>query len=325
MPEPRTRVAIVTGANTGIGRETALALAKDGIKVFLACRSLSKADEAIEYILKSVPEADVEALELDLRTLESVHKCANQFKSKKLPLNILVNNAGAAMGTSWYTPEGVGGSAQVNFLGPYVLTRLLEKNLIEGAPSRVVNVSSITHRHARIRDADKFLRDFKSGLYGHTKLANVLFTSELQRRWGDRGVEAIAVDPGSVSSDIWRRSKYNRPPFSWVLKSAYAPTWDGAKAVIYSASSPLDSEKSKQGRPFKYIARGAFTWSVVTTAKPIGILHLFVTFLDWPLRWASRGYLCSQIKDVPAAPWAYDKELAATIWNKAGAITGFDQ
>jgi retinol dehydrogenase-12 len=147
------KVAIVTGGNTGLGKETALALAKVDIKVFITCRSVDKGREAVTYIQDACPTADVEILLLDLKTLESVRKCAAEFKSRKLPLNILVNNAGAAMGKPWYTQEGVGGSAQVNHLGAYTLTRLLEEELTLGAPSRVVNVSSVTHRLASMPDA----------------------------------------------------------------------------------------------------------------------------------------------------------------------------
>lgn len=318
------KVAIVTGGNTGIGRETALALVKDGMKVFITCRSVDKGRESVAYIQDACPTADLEILLLDLKTLDSVRKCASEFKSRKLPLSVLVNNAGSAMGKSWYTEEGVGGSAQVNYLGHYVFTRLLEEELALGAPSRVVNVSSITHRQAIIPDADTFLKKFSGGLYVECKLANVLFTLEAQRQWQGKGIQSAAVDPGAVWSDIWRRSKFNKPPFSWVLKATYAPTWDGAKPVIYAATAPYDAPKKEQA-PVRYFARGCFASPLITSIYPGRLLfHLLGSFLDWPIRKLSGGALCSQVKDVPAAPAAYDTKLSASLWKQSALVAGFD-
>ncbi|CAM6125647.1 unnamed protein product [Calypogeia fissa] len=320
----KQKVAIVTGANTGIGRETALALAKDDVKVFITCRDWDKGREAVKYIQDACPTADVEIILLDLKTLDSVRRAAAEFKSKKLPLNILVNNAGSAMGKPWYTAEGVGGSAQVNYLGAYAFTRLLEEELTLGAPSRVVNVSSITHRHASIETAVKFLKNFKAGLYAECKLASVLFTHEAQRQWQGKGIESASVDPGAVWSDIWRRSKFNKPPFSWLLKVCYAPTWDGAKPVIYAATAPYDPPK-KEKEPVRFFARGCFASPLVTYPIPGGqLIHVIASFLDWPIRKFSRGAFCSQIKDVPAAPIAYDKNLASSLWKESAIIVGLD-
>ncbi|KAH9542587.1 hypothetical protein CY35_13G015400 [Sphagnum magellanicum] len=312
------RVAIVTGSNTGIGRETALSLARDGMKVFLACRSVDKAHEAATYIRESSKGADVDILLLDLRTLESVRKCAADFKSHNLPLHLLVNNAGVALGTPWYTSEGVGGSAQVNYLGPYVLTRLLEDKLVAGAPSRVVNVSSAMHRRARIDNPEKFLREFKEGDYSQAKLANVLFTFELQRRWQGKGVQACAVDPGAVASDIWRRSLFNQKPWKWLVKLLFAPTWDGAIPVVHAATTPLDdTQKDTQLRLF---ARGGFAWPVAVQPRPSTFFGMCGAALDWPIRNLSRGWLLSEVKEVPANPIAYDTNLASKLWTLSADI-----
>ncbi|KAG0627544.1 hypothetical protein M758_2G209700 [Ceratodon purpureus] len=316
-------VAIVTGSNTGIGRETALSLAKDGMKVFMACRSADRGHEAASYIREACPEADVEVLLLDLKTLDSVRKCATDFKSRNLPLKLLVNNAGVTLGTPWYTDEGVGGSAQVNYLGHYVLTRLLEDSLVAGAPSRVVNVSSIMGRGVTIPDPEKFFKDFRAGQYAQAKLANILFSFELQRRWQVKGIQTCAVDPGAVMSDIWRRSRFNKPPISWGMKVAFAPTWDGATPVYHAATTPLKTEQDKT--PLRLFARGGFAWWGVTKPSPTPILQLTAAALDWPVRFLSRGMFFSKVEEVPANPQAYDEKLASKLWSLSADIAGLPE
>ncbi|CAK9863954.1 unnamed protein product [Sphagnum jensenii] len=280
------RVAIVTGANTGIGRETALGLAKAGMKVFLACRNADKAREAATYIRQScshIPggQADVDILVLDLQSLQSVRKCATDFKSRNLPLHLLVNNAGVnpihIPGPPWYTAEGVGVSAQINYLGPYVLTRLLEKNLVAAAPSRVVNVSSIRHRQGKMQDPvyhdvlrEKFLRDFEAASYTEAKLANILFTFELQRRW-----------QGTLH-DL--QTRVVAPTLSeFVLVCAVALDWQIRN---------LSSYWGRRGRR-----------------------------RDSTNRSGSSRFL-SNCKEVPANPIAYDANLASKLWTLSAEIAG---
>ncbi|CAM6004670.1 unnamed protein product [Sphagnum balticum] len=351
-------VAIVTGANTGIGRETALGLAKAGMKVFLACRNADKAREAATYIRQScshIPggQADVDILVLDLQSLQSVRKCATDFKSRNLPLHLLVNNAGVnpihIPGPPWYTAEGVGVSAQINYLGPYVLTRLLEENLVAAAPSRVVNVSSIRHRQAKMHDPvyhdvlrEKFLRDFEAASYTEAKLANILFTFELQRRWQGKGIQSCAVDPGAVASDIWKRTKYNRPPWKWLAKIAFAPTWDGALPVLHAATSPLvhdDAQLQNTTASLRLFARGAFAWPMVVAPTLSEFVLVCAVALDWQIRnlssycWGRRrrrrkstnrsgSSRLSNCKEVPANPIAYDANLASKLWTLSAEIAG---
>ncbi|GAQ86264.1 dehydrogenase [Klebsormidium nitens] len=337
------KVAIVTGANSGLGKETAKFLAGEGASVILGCRSADRGLEAAADIREAVPGADVEAMLLDLRTLASIRDFATKFKEKKRPLHILVNNAGAVLSREWYTEQGVGGSAQVNFLGPYMLTRLLEDELTQGAPSKVVNVSSVMHRMASITSADKFLRDFKHGNYTNTKLANVLFTHELQRRWGGKAIESSAVDPGSVYTRVWRGSVWDRPPGSWLLKSIYGPPEDGAIAVNHAAVAP-----NRKVRPWKpslggpdaegrFFAKGFFA-SKLLTAHPLSSsfpglapleravltapIALVLSSLDWPVRWISRGRFNGEVREVRPAPTSRDRALAKELWEEAEKIAG---
>ncbi|KAL2609646.1 hypothetical protein R1flu_028219 [Riccia fluitans] len=321
------KVAIVTGANTGIGRETALELARKGLKVFLACRDLDRGRHAVNYILDTCPGADVELLQLDLQNLESVRRCASEFKSRKLPLNILVNNAGLNGKTgSSYSPEGIHVVPQVNFLGPYTFTRLLEDNLTLGAPSRVVNVSSIMHRLAEKFSPDDYFTNRKHGVYRNSKLANVLFTHEAQLRWQGKGIESSAVDPGSVSSDIFRADS---SPVRLVVKAFYAPTWDGAKIVLHAATAPYASDK-KDSKPFRFFARGAFASPVITATPPAllsypqAVVMALASIIDWPVRRLSGRTLWSEVKEVPAHKQAYDRELSKQLWNKAAVLAGFE-
>lgn len=313
-------VAIVTGSNTGIGKETALSLAKDGMKVFIASRNVDKGREAASYIRESCPGADVDVLLLDLSTLESVRNCATQFKSRNLPLKLLVNNAAANSSEPWYTPEGVGRLCMVNYLGHYVLTRLLEDSLVAGAPSRVVNVSSIMSRYARLSKPEKFLKEFDCGKYSATKLANILFSFELQRRWQGKGIQACAVDPGAVSSDIWRNSVFNKPPLSWALKVAFAPASDGAVPVHHAATTPLKTEPGTT--PLRLFARGGFTWWGVTSPNSIPLLGLLAATFDWPIRCLSKGAFFSKVVEVSAARQAYDEKVASNMWSLSASIAG---
>ncbi|KAL3678494.1 hypothetical protein R1sor_021450 [Riccia sorocarpa] len=323
---PQKKVAIVTGANTGIGRETSLELARKGMKVFLACRDMEKGRHALNYIQDGCPEADVELLHLDLQSLESVRRCASEFKSRKLPLNLLVNNAGLNSGSS-YSADGIHVIPQVNFLGPYTFTRLLEDVLTWGAPSRVVNVSSIMHRLADDFEADEYLTK-THGRYSNSKLANVLFTHEAQLRWQGQGIESSAVDPGSVASEIFR--SYSAP-MRMGINAFYSPTWDAAKIVVHAATAPYSEDKKDSSKPFRFFARGAFASPLITATpppllvRPQALVMLLGSLLDWPIRRLSGGALWSQVKEVPAHKQAYNKKLSSRLWDKVAVIAGFEK
>jgi NAD(P)-dependent dehydrogenase (short-subunit alcohol dehydrogenase family) len=211
-------VAIVTGANSGIGRATAVALASQGATVVLACRSPERARPVVDELVATTGNRRVEFLPLDLGDLDSVRTAAQTFLASGRPLHLLVNNAGVA-GRRGLTASGFELAFGTNHVGHFLLTRLLLDQLEASAPTRVVNVSSSDHLRVRGIDWSRVREPTRTLVgrpeYSTSKLANVCFTQELARRHGDRGVSAFAVDPGPVVTDIWRPIPR---PIYWALR-----------------------------------------------------------------------------------------------------------
>jgi NAD(P)-dependent dehydrogenase (short-subunit alcohol dehydrogenase family) len=226
---------LITGANTGIGRVTAIELARRGARVWLACRSEAKTRPVLDEI-RSITGRDAAFLELDLADLASVKRAARTFLDSKEPLDGLINNAGLA-GSRGKTRDGFEVTFGVNHLGHFLLTRLLLPRLRERAGARVVTVSSKAHRDAKALDFDALREKTRTvtgfGEYQVSKLANVLFTRELARR--EPGVRAYALHPGVVASDVWRSVP---APVRVVMKLFMISNEDGAKTTIYCATSP---------------------------------------------------------------------------------------
>nr|XP_035138323.2 WW domain-containing oxidoreductase isoform X3 [Callithrix jacchus]XP_035138324.2 WW domain-containing oxidoreductase isoform X3 [Callithrix jacchus] len=202
------KVVVVTGANSGIGFETAKSFALHGAHVILACRNMARASEAVSRILEEWHKAKVEAMTLDLALLRSVQHFAEAFKAKNVPLHVLVCNA-AAFALSWsLTKDGLETIFQVNHLGHFYLVQLLQDVLCRSAPARVIVVSSESHRFTDINDSLGKLdfsrlspskSDYWAMLaYNRSKLCNILFSNELHRRLSPRGVTSNAVHPGNM-------------------------------------------------------------------------------------------------------------------------------
>nr|XP_010974909.2 retinol dehydrogenase 11 [Camelus dromedarius] len=230
------KVAVVTGANTGIGKETAKELAKRGARVYLACRDVQKGELVAREIQTMTGNQEVLARKLDLADTKSIRTFAEGFLAEEKHLHILINNAGVMMCPYSKTADGFEMHMGVNHLGHFLLTHLLLEKLKESAPSRVVNVSSLAHHLGRIHfhnlQGEKF---YNAGLaYCHSKLANILFTKELARRLKGSGVTAYSVHPGTVNSDLVRHSSVMR--FFWLLFSFFFKTpQQGAQTSLYCA------------------------------------------------------------------------------------------
>jgi len=236
LPDLAGKNAIVTGANTGIGRITALELARAGARVWLACRSKDKTQPVIDEIVKAGGKADYIAL--DLGSLESVRAAAQTFLDANVPLHLLVNNAGHASARG-VTKDGFEMTFGVNHLGPFLFTMLLLPRLKAAAPARVVNVASTAHYRARKIDFGRLQSPTRSitGLdeYGVSKLGNVLFTRELAKRLEGTGVTTYAVHPGVIASDIWRRIPW---PVRPVALRFMKTTEQGAQTSLWCATAP---------------------------------------------------------------------------------------
>ncbi|CDP85662.1 short chain dehydrogenase [Mycolicibacterium farcinogenes] len=197
----------MTGANTGLGLETAKALAAKGAHVVLAVRNLDKGEAAVEWISRSVRDADLELQRLDLGSLASVREAAAELRDKHARIDLLINNAGVMTPPRETTSDGFELQFGTNHLGHFALTGLLLDRLLPVVGSRIVTVSSIGHRFApgiRFEDLQWERRYNRLQAYGQSKLANLLFTYELQRRLIGQHTTALAAHPGGSDTELAR-------------------------------------------------------------------------------------------------------------------------
>lgn len=247
IPDLTGKVSIVTGANCGLGYEDARALTRKGATVILACRDKDKGEEALSRIGMENPEATVELMQLDLADLASIRRFADEFKSKHERLDILINNAGLMMPPFMKTEDGFELQFGTNHLGHFALTGLL-LDLIIGTPkARVATVSSVGHRIGGKIDFDNLNGERGYGrqaAYAQSKLANLLFTYELQRRFEAAGVDAIAAaaHPGLSLTSLGRYgprwvdklvSFFSQKPEMGALPALYAATASGVQGGDY--------------------------------------------------------------------------------------------
>nr|XP_046254608.1 retinol dehydrogenase 13 [Scatophagus argus]XP_046254609.1 retinol dehydrogenase 13 [Scatophagus argus]XP_046254610.1 retinol dehydrogenase 13 [Scatophagus argus]XP_046254611.1 retinol dehydrogenase 13 [Scatophagus argus]XP_046254612.1 retinol dehydrogenase 13 [Scatophagus argus] len=249
------KTVLITGANTGIGKETSRELACRGARVVMACRDLTRAEQAAEEIRRSTGNGNVVIRHLDLASLYSVRQFAKDFLESEDRLDILINNAGVMMCPRWLTEDGFETQLAVNHLGHFLLTNLLLPKLRSSTPSRVVTVSSIAHRGGRIDFDDLFFsRRPYSPLesYRQSKLANVLFSRELARRLKGSGVSSFCLHPGVIRTELGRHVQ------SWVpllgillslpsLLLMKTPT-QGSQTTVYCAVTP--GLEGRSGRYF---------------------------------------------------------------------------
>lgn len=283
MGELDGRTFLVTGANTGIGRATAVSLAGRGGRVLLATRSAEKTRPVLDEIAGLAGSRHAEHLPLDLADLDSVRAAAATVTDANEPVQVLVNNAGVA-GQRGQTAQGFELAFGVNHLGHFLLTTLLLDHLRRsspaGAPARIVNVSSESHYRADGIDFESLRQPTRTvtGMpeYSVSKLANVLFTQELARRLDPADICAYAVHPGVIASDIWRRVPWPvRPLMTRFMKS----TEEGAETSLYCATSPevagvsgryYERCREREPNPAATPALGAELWtrSEAWTASP---------------------------------------------------------
>ncbi len=233
------RTYVVTGANTGIGKETVRGLAARGARVVLAARSAEKTNPVIDELKKATGNDRLELLVLDLGELASVRRAAAELLARDLPIHGLINNAGLA-GPRGVTKDGFELAFGTNHLGHFLWTRLLLDRVRASGPARIVNVSSASHYQAKGIDWEALRRPTRSttGMseYAVSKLCNVLFTRELARRVPASEVTCYSLHPGVIASDIWQRRV---PRFLAAIPKLFMKsTAEGAKTSLYCATSP---------------------------------------------------------------------------------------
>jgi NAD(P)-dependent dehydrogenase (short-subunit alcohol dehydrogenase family) len=294
VPDQRGRTVVVTGGNTGLGFEAAQVFAQSGATVVLACRNPDRAEDARARIAAATPAARVSTQRLDLASLASVRRAAEQLRADHPRIDLLVNNAGGVRPSRGVTEDGFELTLATNHLGPFAFTGLLLDRLLATPGSRIVTVSSIGHRRGTIHFDDL---DLEHGYryqtaYFQAKLANLMFTYELQRRLAASGASTIAVaaHPGNARTEFGRdmsvvtRAVMNprmRLFTSWLLQSPQM----GALATLRAATDPNASGGEYYGPP----GRAQFT--------------------GYPTR-------------VDSSPRSHDTEAQPRLWQESERLTG---
>ena len=236
-PELDQQTILITGANTGIGRATATALAARGATLYLACRSEARARPVMAQIAESTGNDHLHLLSLDLADFSSVRACASSFLSTGAPLHVLINNAGLA-GKRGQTASGFELAFGTNHIGPFLLTNLLLDRLRQSAPARIVTIASDAHYRVDGIDFDAVRRRTRTRTafheYSVSKLANVLHAQELARRLNGTGVTSYSLHPGVIASDVWREVPW---PIRPLMKLRMRSPADGAKTPVYCATA----------------------------------------------------------------------------------------
>lgn len=280
------KIAIVTGSNSGIGFEAARVLANKNASVIMACRSVDKAMEAKNKIIKQNPKANVEVMSLDLSSLKSINTFAGFFREKFSKIDLLINNAGVMVPPYTKTEDGFELQFGTNHLGHFALTGLLIDLILATKNSRIVNVSSGAHNMGKIdfNDLNWEKRSYKKWFaYGMSKIANLYFTYELQRKLERRNLKAISVasHPGWTSTNLQQYAG-----FAGFFNQFFAQSVEiGTLPTLFAATA----QDVKGGDYY----------------GPDGFMEM-------------RGYP----KKVSSNKLSYDKEIAHELWKVSENLTG---
>lgn len=243
MPEPSGmsgRVCMVTGSNRGIGKATALGLARRGATVVMVCRDQGQGEAAVAELKVESGNPAVDLMLADLSSQASIRQLVADFRGRYQQLHVLVNNAGLTLKHRSVTVDGVETTFAVNHLAPFLLTNLLLDVLRASAPARIVNVSSMVHRWGTI-DFDDLQGERAYNMdraYNQSKLADVLFTYELARRLEGTGVTVNCLQPGMVATDFAREYTGFKRFMVALLRPFMRTPAKGAETSVYLASSP---------------------------------------------------------------------------------------
>jgi NAD(P)-dependent dehydrogenase (short-subunit alcohol dehydrogenase family) len=230
-------VCLITGTTSGIGRVTARRLAENGFEVVMACRHLPRAEALRDALIEETRNAKIHVVPCDLASLESVRECAINFKHNHPRLDLLVNNAGMLPGRPRLSDDGFELTLATNYLGPYLLTRLLLDSLVASQPARIVNVASNTHTLGRL-DLDRPQRSgIFSGMrvYAQAKLAVVMATISLAERLASTTVTANCLHPGVVATNIIPDSRSLLKAAAKLVSRLMLDAERGAKTTLHVA------------------------------------------------------------------------------------------
>lgn len=246
------KICVVTGANSGIGFETAKALAGKGAEVIMICRSEEKGKTAREEIIRTTKNDQIHLYRADMASQQQIRDTASQIRERFPDIEVLVNNAGTWISDLTYTEDGIETVLAVNHLAYFLLTHMLWPSLQNGNAGRVVNVASDSHMQVKnFNFEDPFLTKNYHGLrsYAQSKLANVMFTYELHRRKPSDRIVTNAVQPGLVYTDIGLKRTTWLHAFAWKVRRTLwrgvSPA-EGAATSIYLASAPEAGDQSGQ-------------------------------------------------------------------------------
>jgi NAD(P)-dependent dehydrogenase (short-subunit alcohol dehydrogenase family) len=291
MSTMKGKVCVVTGSNSGIGKETAVGLAKMGAIIVMVVRSRERGEKAQREIVKQTGNNSVDLMICDLSSMSSIRRFAAEFKKKYGRLEVLINNAGASFSKREATPEGFERNFAVNYLGPFLLTHELLDLLKSSVPSRIINVSSGLAKNGKVDLDDlqseknhtrtRFYSPSRASAYDNAKLMVMMFTYELARRLKGSGVTVNVLMPGFTATNLGKNSGSLS---SYIMFKMVRPMQQsakkGAETSIYLASS--DDIKDTTGKCF------------------------------------------AKKKEIKTCPISYDEELQKRLWNKTEDILGLD-
>jgi NAD(P)-dependent dehydrogenase (short-subunit alcohol dehydrogenase family) len=237
----KDKLVLITGANSGIGKETARGLAAMGATIIMACRNLGKAELVRDTLIEETGNAGVSVLRVDLASLESIRTFAQEFAAAYTHLDVLINNAGTFCTSRQETEDGFERTMGTNHLGPFLLTHYLLPHLMRAPAARIVNVSSAAAFFGKI-DLDDLQMTKSYGMagfraYAASKLANVLFTQELAQRLEGTRTTVNAVHPGEVNTNIWPDSNWFWRLVDRIQSRFRINAEEGARTVIFAAAS----------------------------------------------------------------------------------------
>jgi NAD(P)-dependent dehydrogenase (short-subunit alcohol dehydrogenase family) len=266
MWDIKDKICLVTGATSGIGRNTALELARKGGRVVITYRDEKKARYTQKWIAAETGKT-IEVLFCDLSSFESICGFVSNFKSRYNQLHVLINNAGVLENTRKLSKDGIELNFAINHLGPFLLTNLLLDTIKGSAPARIINVASGAHKNAGINFDDIEMKKNFSGFkaYGQSKLANILFTNRLSTMLAGRHVSVNCLHPGIVTTDIFKNmdkigvvmmKPFMIKPDKGAQTSVYLATSDqvsnisgkyfSRKKIVNSSSTSMDREIAKK-------------------------------------------------------------------------------